>query len=99
MKDTPPQVTLYPKPAVENMARIEDNGSGDEFYGEYDEILDQIKLAEMRAADRENGKTDANFPEVSVNLNDGDLNRPYTFNPLRGYDVKKDESKVCFENF
>ena len=53
----------------------------------------------MRAADRENGKSSGDFPEVSVNLNDEDLNRPYKFNPLRGYDVKKDESKNCFENF
>ena len=30
----------------------------DEFYNEYDDILNQIELAEMRAADRENGITD-----------------------------------------
>ena len=44
---------LYPKPAVEGMAPIENDGSGDEFYDEYDDILNQIELAEMRAADRE----------------------------------------------
>ena len=99
-KRHPPQVVLYPKPAVEGMAP--NGGSGDEFYNEYDNILNQIDLAEMRAADRENGVTDGkscNFPEVSVNLNDGDLNRPYKFNTVHPYDVKKDKSKVCFKNF
>ena len=47
----PPQVVLYPKPAVEGMAPIEKDGSGDEFYNEYDDILNQIELAEMRAAE------------------------------------------------
>ena len=61
---------LYPKPAVEGVATIENDGSGDEFYNEYDDILNQIELAEMRAADRENGITDGDFPKMSVNLND-----------------------------
>ena len=91
-KRHPPQVVLYPKPAVEGMAQIENGGSGDKFYNEYDNIIDQIELTKMRAEDRENGTTEGktNFPEVSVNLNDGDSNRPYKFNPFRGCDVKKD---------
>ena len=53
----------------------------------------------MRAADRGKGITDSvDFPKVSVNLNDGELNRPYKFNTLRPYDVKKDKSKVCLKN-
>ena len=87
----PPQVVLYPKPAVKGMAPVENDSSGDEFYNEYDDILNQIELAEMRAADRENGITEADFPKVSVNLNDGELNRPYKFNTLRPYDIKKDK--------
>ena len=98
-KRHPPQVVLYPKPAVKGMAQIENDGSEDEFYNEYDDVSDQFELADMRAADRENIKSSGDFPEVSVNLNDGDLNRPYKFNPLRGYDIKKDESKNCFKNF
>ena len=98
MKDCkrhPPQVVLYPKPAVEGMARIGDDGEGDdEYYNEYDDILDQIELAEMRVND-----PNQRFQGVSVNLNDGDMNRPYTFNPMQGYDIKKDKSKVCFKNF
>ena len=84
------------------MAPIENDGSGDEFYDEYDDILNHIKLAEMLAADRENGLDDGDetdLPKVSVNLNDGELNRPYKFNAHRPYDVKKDKSKVCFKNF
>ena len=94
----PPQVVLYPKPAVEGMAPIENDGSREEFYNEFDDILNQIELAGMRAADRENGITD-DFPKVSVNLNDGDLNRPHKIYTVYPYDVKKDESKVCFKNF
>ena len=49
-----PQVVLYPKPAVEGMALIENDGSGDEFYDEYDDILNQIELAKCapRIAER-----------------------------------------------
>ena len=81
------------------MALIENDGSGDEFHDEYDDILNQIELAEMRAADRENGITDGDFPKVSVNMDDGELNKPYTFNTFRPYDVKKDKSKYCSKNF
>ena len=72
-KRHPPQVVLYPKLAVESMAPIENDGSGVEFYNECDNILNQIELAESRAADRENCKTDgeAIFLKVSINLNDG----------------------------
>ena len=86
------QVVMYPKPAVEGMARIGDDGEGDdEYYNEYDDILDQIELAEMRVNDQ-----NQRFQEISVNLNDGDMNRPYTFNPMQEYDIKKDKSEVCF---
>ena len=53
----------------------------------------------MRAADREKGITDGDFPEVSVNLNDGDLNRPYKFNSLHRTTLKKIKARFVLKIF
>ena len=100
-KRHPPQVVLYPELAVKGMAPIENDGSGDEFHDEYDDILNQIELAEMRAADRENGISDgeADFKKVSVNLNDGELNRPYKFNTLARTTFRKIRVKFVLKIF